>query len=94
MTNGFLVLSEQSRTELKDCRKNQNQTITKCFSKFGTKPNPNPTQTEPNPKELEPVATLINIMISYGVNPFKHLSKLKATPLMFRQRISNDYNIY
>jgi hypothetical protein len=59
LTNGFLVPSEQSRTKLKDCRKNQNQTTTKCFSKFGTKPNPNPTQTEPNPKELEPVATLI-----------------------------------
>jgi hypothetical protein len=39
----------------------QNQTITKCFSKFGTKPNPNPTQTESNPKELEPVATLEKI---------------------------------
>jgi hypothetical protein len=38
----------------------QNQTITKCFSKFGT--NPNPTQTEPNPKELESVATLIQII--------------------------------
>jgi hypothetical protein len=59
LKNGFLVLSEQIRTKLKDCRKNQNQTITKCFSKFETKPNPNPTQTEPNPKELESVATLI-----------------------------------
>jgi hypothetical protein len=65
--NGFLVLSEQTRTKLKDCRKNQNQTITKCFSKFETKPNPNPTQTEPNPKELEPVATLF-------YNPFASLS--------------------
>ncbi len=50
LKNGFLVLSEQTRTKLKDCRKNQNQTIAKCFSKFETKPNPNPTQTEPNPK--------------------------------------------
>jgi hypothetical protein len=63
LKNGFLVLSEQSRTKLKDCRKNQNQTITKCFSEFGTKPNPNLTQTEPNPKELEPVATLIRTSI-------------------------------
>jgi hypothetical protein len=38
LKNGFLVLPKQSRTKLKDCRKNQNQTITKCFLKFGTKP--------------------------------------------------------
>jgi hypothetical protein len=44
LKNGFLVLSEQSTTKLKDCRKNQNQTITKCFSKFGTKPDPNRTK--------------------------------------------------
>jgi hypothetical protein len=59
-----MVLSEQTRTKLKDCRKNQNQTITKCFSKFETKPNPNPTQTEPNSKELEPVATLVNTNVN------------------------------
>jgi hypothetical protein len=63
LKNSFLVLSEQSGTKLKDCRKNQNQTVTKCFSKFGTKLNPNLTQTEPNPKELEPVATLNKSML-------------------------------
>jgi hypothetical protein len=51
LKNDFLVLSEQSRTKLKDSRKNQNQTITKCFSKFETKPNP--TQTRPKPNQTQ-----------------------------------------
>jgi len=49
LKNGFLVLSEQSRTKLR-LLQNQNQTITKCFSKFGTKPDPN--RTEPKRTEI------------------------------------------
>jgi hypothetical protein len=73
LKNGFLVLSEQSRNKLKDCRKNHKQIFFEIRKKTQSKPkpkpkpkpdpnpnpNPNPTQTEPNPKELEPVATLI-----------------------------------
>jgi hypothetical protein len=53
LKNGFQVPSEQSRT--------------KCFSKFETKPSPNPTQTEPNrtkPKRTGTVATLISTKVS------------------------------
>jgi hypothetical protein len=53
LKNGFLVLLEQSRTKLKDCRKpDHNQMFFEIQ---------NQTQAEPNPKELEPVATLIII---------------------------------
>jgi hypothetical protein len=57
-TNGFLVLSKQSRTKLKDCHINQNPTKTRWFPKFGTKPNPNRTE----PKRTGTVATLISIL--------------------------------